>query len=292
MTMTQYQRDTSSLPSKQPCLNMVYGLSRFSGFYFITGLKARVRSGNRRYWEVIIQDAFDSVVIYSDAIEPIIHQLHPFSPIQIECAKRRHRGRYYFLADMITTVKEVPLEYRLVSLIPYSCVIIGANLSRLIDKINTITFPPLQRFIHCVIMQSNIMLPLVRNPASLRYHHNQVGGLLSHSLAVADLISKEFRQGTMEYDIAITAALFHDLGKTQTLNDNLSRTAIGSLTDHDALTLELCAEPLAQLSQNHPHVANQLRHAWTCASPNARYGFTAKTRVAKQLQIADNFNAC
>lgn len=105
------------------------------------------------------------------------------------------------------------------------------------------------------------MLPLVRTPASPRYHHNQLGGLLSHSLAVADFVSKEFRQGTMKFDIAITAALFHDLGKKQTLNDNVSRTAIGSLIDHDALTLELCAEQLAVLSQNHPHVANHLRHA-------------------------------
>lgn len=97
--------------------------------------------------------------------------------------------------------------------------------------------------------------------------------------------------GTIECDIAVTAALLHDIGKAQTFSDNLSRTAIGSLAVHDALTLEICAKPLAKLSEVHPHIANQLRHAWTCASPNARYGFTPETRVAKQLQIADRRNS-
>jgi len=290
--MTQSQLEISSLPSKQPCLNMVYGLSRFSGFYFITGLKARVRTGNRRYWEVTIRDAFDSAVIYSDAIEPIIHQLHPFSPIQIECVKRKHRDGYYFLADLISTVKEVPTNYRHISLIPYSVVVFGEDLCRLLDRINTINFTPLQRFIHCVIVQSNVMVPFVRNPNGRRYHHNQEGGLLSHCLAVADLISKEFTQGTIEYDIAITAALLHGLSKTQTLNDDVNRAAIGNLTDHDALILALCAEPLARLSQEYPYVVNQLRNAWTSASPNTKYGFPAKTRVARQLKIADTLNAC
>ena len=33
------------------------------------------------------------------------------------------------------------------------------------------------------------MIPFLRNPASLRFHHNVQGGLLSHSIAVADLIT-------------------------------------------------------------------------------------------------------
>lgn len=64
-----------------------------------------MRSGNRCYWEVIIQDASDSVAIYTDTIEPIDHQLHPFSAIQIECVKRKHQDGYSFLADMVSTLK-------------------------------------------------------------------------------------------------------------------------------------------------------------------------------------------
>ena len=289
--MIKRKTTSQQLQSKQPYLNAVYGLSRFSGFYFLAGLNARIASNQRPYWEILIQDAFDTVVIYSDTIETTIKHLSPFSPIQIECAKRYHNGAHYFVADMINPVCNIPTPSRHISLIPYSVVINGYDLPRLIDCVCNITFAPLQQFIHEVLLQTKVMVPFVRNPASLRYHHNIPGGLLSHSLAVVDLITNEFANGTVEHDIAITAALLHDIGKTQTLSDNLNRTAIGSLADHDALTLEICAESLAQLSLDHPHIANQLRHAWTCASPNARYGFRPKTRVARELQIADNRNA-
>lgn len=289
--MISHKSDTSTIPSKQPHLNAVYGLSRFCGFYFIAGLNARLTRNQTPCWEVIIQDAFETVTIYSDAIEPIIKQLGPFSPVQVECARRKRRGRYFFIGDMINPVMEIPLQIRHVGLIPYSAASNGYDLPKLLDSVCSIAFKPLQQFVHSTIVQSKVMLPFVRNPASLRYHHNVSGGLLSHSLAVADLISRQFIQGTIEHDVAITAALLHDIGKTQTLTDNFGRTAIGGLAGHDALTLEVCAEALAKLSQAHPHVANQLRHAWTCGSPNARYGFTPQTRVARELQRADNLSA-
>ncbi|MDO6693906.1 HDIG domain-containing protein [Aliiglaciecola sp. 3_MG-2023] len=188
-------------------------------------------------------------------------------------------------------MSDIPAKTRRVSLIPYSAAINANDLTQLIDCVANIDFSPLRQFIERVLLQSKVMVPFVRNPASLRFHHNSLGGLLSHSFAVVNLITKEFTRGTIECDIVKAAALLHDIGKTQTLSDNLSRTAIGSLADHDALTLEICAEPLASLSREHPHIANQLRHAWTCASPNARYGFKAKTRVARQLRRADNQNA-
>lgn len=289
--MTKHQSVIQSLPSKQPCLNTVYGLSRFTGFYFIAGLNARVSRDNSPYWEVILQDAFDTLTVYSDAIAPIISQLSPYGPVQVECARRQQQGSYYFKADMINPISEIPAEIRHVGLIPYSAVINGHDLPQLINTVSAVGFAPLQKFINRVLLQSKVMVPFVRNPASLKHHHNKLGGLLTHSLAVADLIAKEFTQGTMDHDIALTAALLHDIGKTQTLSDKLGRTAIGSLADHGALTLELCAEPLSLLSTEHLYVANQLRHAWTCASPNARYGFKPRTRVARYLQIADNFIA-
>ena len=289
--MIKHQSVIQSLPSKQPCLNTVYGLSRFTGFYFIAGLKARVRRNNSPYWEIILQDAFDTITVYSDAIAPIISQLRPYGSIQVECARRQQQGRYYFKADMINPISEIPAEIRHVGLIPYSAVINGYDLPQLINTVCAVGFAPLQKFIHRVLLQSKVMVPFVRNPASLKHHHNVLGGLLTHSLAVTDLIAKEFALGTIEHDIALTAALLHDIGKTQTMSDNLGRTTIGSLADHGALTLELCAEPLSHLSKEHPYIANQLRHAWTCASPNARYGFKPKTRVARQLQIADYVNA-
>jgi len=117
------------MPSSQPNLSAVYGLSRFCGFYFLTGLIARIKNDNRPYWEITIQDAFDSVAIYSSAIEPIIKQLNPFMPLQVECVRRQHNGKYYFLADMINPVIDIPLNRRHADLIPYSAAINSDDVS-------------------------------------------------------------------------------------------------------------------------------------------------------------------
>ena len=289
--MIKQKSSIGSISSTQPFLNSVYGLSRFCGFYFIAGFNAKLTRHGTPYWEVIIQDAFDTVAIYSDKLEPIIAKLTPYSPIQVECARRKRYDQYYFIADMVSPITEIPAKNRHVSLIPYSLLVDGYDLPRLLDCTSKISFAPLQHFVHSVLLQSKVMVPFIRNPASINFHHNILGGLLTHSLGVVDLIAKEFTHGTTEYDIAITAALLHDIGKTQTFSTSLNRTALGSVADHDSLTLEICAQPLSDLSNEHPHIANQLRHAWTCASPKARYGFTPQTRVAKQLQIADSLNA-
>lgn len=68
---------------------------------------------------------------------------------------------------------------------------------------------------------------------------------------------------------------------------DMQRTDIGTLVDHDDLTLEICAPALSKLSAIDATIANELRHAWTCSSHNARYGFKPKTIIAQKLQDYD-----
>jgi 3'-5' exoribonuclease len=94
-----------------------------------------------------------------------------------------------------------------------------------------------------------------------------------------------------ERDIVIVASLLHDIGKVKTLNEHIQLTNLGQLIEHDDLTLDICAEPLKQLEKENITIANILRHCWTCASPNARYGYKPQYRIAKYVQQADNLSA-
>ncbi len=89
----------------------------------------------------------------------------------------------------------------------------------------------------------------------------------------------------------IIGGLFHDIGKVKTLTDNNQLTFLGSMIEHDALTLEVCAQPLSELEIHNPMYAGILRHCWTCASPNARYGFKPQYRIATYIQEADNMSS-
>ena len=94
-----------------------------------------------------------------------------------------------------------------------------------------------------------------------------------------------------ERDIAIVAALIHDIGKTMTLSSSGKRTSLGTLVDHDELTLEICAKAFARLDKHEGQSALLLRHILTCANPGNRYGYQAITPIASKLQTADKESA-
>ena len=53
-------------------------------------------------------------------------------------------------------------------------------------------------------------------PASLSFHHAYEGGLLAHTVEVCDIAlynAAPFREGQVNYDVLITAALWHDYAK-------------------------------------------------------------------------------
>jgi 3'-5' exoribonuclease len=58
-------------------------------------------------------------------------------------------------------------------------------------------------------------------PAAKHYHEAYAGGLLEHSLSVAQAVSaaSNFFPG-IDRDIAVTGALLHDIGKTEAYNDD------------------------------------------------------------------------
>ena len=55
----------------------------------------------------------------------------------------------------------------------------------------------------------------LRSPASTRYHLNKEGGLLEHSVGVADTLVKfrEFLAPTISEESCVIVGLFHDVGK-------------------------------------------------------------------------------
>ena len=94
-----------------------------------------------------------------------------------------------------------------------------------------------------------------------------------------------------ERELAIVAALFHDVAKIWTLDHQLHVTELGRLVSHDHLTLEACAPALADLESEWPDGALLLRHVWNSASPGARYGVDPRSPVAHAVRLADRFSA-
>jgi len=78
-------------------------------------------------------------------------------------------------------------------------------------------------------------------PASKWLHHNYLGGLLEHTLSVAQVVLKiASHYDGLDMDLLLTAAIFHDLGKVDELSYHRSfdYSDEGRLLGHIILGIE------------------------------------------------------
>lgn len=266
----------------------VSSTTRFKGNYAFCGVTSHIDNTGLPYWQVSVCDFEHEITLHTRYLPTNFNQTKPFSIIQIEARNRISDGLQYHIADYIMG-NEIPLTPN-IYMLPYKAAIFPKDVFRLVKLVETIHNPLLQAFIAQVLLQPSVTVSFLRNPASQSHHHSFLGGLLRHSVEVAELALSKV-QTNKEADIVITVALLHDIGKVKTLSENLALTKTGSLIEHDDLTLEICASALSFLHEKDSETANILRHCWTFASPNARYGFKPKYHVAKIIQESDYQNS-
>ena len=278
-----------TIRSVQPLLSDVSALSRFKGYYCLAGIVTKLDRDGNPYWILTLMDAFDSVDVVARHLENEIKRFVAFGYIHLEAARFNYHGNTFYRADFIIAVDEIPAKYRDVRLIPYKAVVNQQDLNDLVFIIENVKCKVLREFINQTLIQNRVMVPFIRNPASINHHHNYVGGLLHHSVSVAKAFKEAHISCPEERDLGIVGALLHDLGKTQTLTQSLNYTATGTVVNHDFLTLELCAIPLHRLENIKPRYADILRHIWTCNK--GHYAYMPKIALAKQIQFFDRNNA-
>lgn len=189
--------------------------------------------------------------------------------------------------DSINIVDDVPDELVL-DLLPHPHKV-KPDVQRLRELIEGLS-PTMQSFCCTVLRDDRIARALLVNPASRTFHHTQRGGLLAHCIETAERASHDHGASRQEREIAVVAGLFHDIGKTITLNYQGLHTECGAFIDHDSMTLELCASALRALERSSPRLALELRHAWTAAY-RGQYGVAPKLDLVRALRNADRWSA-
>lgn len=167
---------------------------------------------------------------------------------------------------------------------------------QLVSAVNSLQTFQLRHFLKYSLERSDRLEGFMLLPASQRDHHAYPGGLMAHSLEVAQLVAGMIQLNEPDMPLvwqetAFVAGLLHDLGKVRVYRKGGFKQPTIALVDHDQLTLELCAHGLEYLDQSLPDIADTLRHLWTCASPGARYGKPAMMTLARYLRDADGQNA-
>ena len=87
--------------------------------------------------------------------------------------------------------------------------------SQLLEIIETVENPYLKRLLESFFYDDQFIEKFLKTPAGKTIHHACIGGLLEHTLGVAEIcevVAKRYR--SIDRDLLITAAILHDIGKT------------------------------------------------------------------------------
>lgn len=173
---------------------------------------------------------------------------------------------------------------------------VSETFDRLVGTAQSLTSLHLRTFLSRVLERKERLEAFLNAPGSRNYHHAYPGGLLQHSLEVANhsvamLRLNEPTMPRLMQEACFVGGLLHDIGKTYTYDSKGKPNAAWKLCSHDVFTLEACAYGLAYLDAHESDIAMTLRHLWTCASPGARYGQPAAMTLARYIRDADGQSA-
>ena len=132
--------------------------------------------------------------------------------------------------------------------------------------------------------------------AAKSVHNGFVGGLLEHTLSVAGLCEHYTKMYPyLNRDLLITAALFHDMGKTRELslfpvNDY---TDDGQLLGHIMIGAEMVHDAIRQIPGFPAKLESELKHCILAHHGELEYGSPKKPALAEAaaLNLADNTDA-
>ena len=163
--------------------------------------------------------------------------------------------------------------------------------------IKTIQNPYLSRLLELFFVEDEAFIKRFRfNSAAKTVHHGFVGGLLEHTLNVTklcDFYTKAYP--ALNRDLLLTAAIFHDIGKTKELSlfPQNDYTNDGQLLGHIMIGAEMVHDAAQKIDGFPQELENQLKHCILAHHGELEYGSPKKPAMveAVALNLADNADA-
>lgn len=128
-----------------------------------------------------------------------------------------------------------------------------------------------------------------RAPAAKLMHHAYLGGLLEHTLAVAELaVMMADRYGdALDRDLLLAGAILHDIGKTREFSYDYAfdYTDEGRLLNHLVLGVTMVEEKLARLPDFPEETALLLKHLIVSHHGNREFGSPEPPKTLEALVL-------
>ncbi len=164
------------------------------------------------------------------------------------------------------------------------------------DLVRSVKEPSCRRLLRHVFGDKDFFRQFSSCPGSQSYHHAYVGGLIEHTVAVAQLcrsVAETYPEA--DSDLLVTAALLHDIGKVDELSSStaIEYTDQGRLLGHVVLGTMRLQRAIDAAPGIQADLAVRLLHAVLSHHGELEWGSPKKpsTLEALLLHHADNLDA-
>lgn len=188
-------------------------------------------------------------------------------------------------------------EYAPADYLPVSTKDIGGMYKELLALIASIQNPYLRRLTESYFVDDPAFAKAFQfHSAAKSVHHGFVGGLLEHTLGVMKMcVYFADSYPMLNRDLLLTAALFHDIGKTKELSTfpENDYTDDGQLLGHIIIGTEMVSDRIKTIPGFPDRLAAELKHCILAHHGELEYGSPKKPALleAMALNFADNADA-
>jgi len=133
---------------------------------------------------------------------------------------------------------------------------------RLFGIVDSITNPYLSALLKLIFDDKVFYEKFAKAPAAKGWHHNYLGGLLEHTVAVANICDFASHNYNVDRELLLCGALLHDTGKVQEYRPApaIDFTDIGRLLGHIVIADQIICEKSRQIDHFPAELLMKLRH--------------------------------
>ena len=188
-------------------------------------------------------------------------------------------------------------EYRPSDYLPVTAKDVKTMHHELVQYITTIRNESLRKLAAGFFMNDAAFIKeFCAHSAAKSVHHSFVGGLLEHTLSVVKMCDYFCKQyPALNRDLLLTAAMFHDIGKTKELSSfpENDYTDEGQLVGHIIIGAQMVTEQIRTIPGFPKKLENELIHCILAHHGELEYGSPKKPALieALALNLADNADA-
>ena len=188
-------------------------------------------------------------------------------------------------------------EYRPSDYLPVTAKDVKTMHHELVQYITTIRNENLRKLAAGFFMNDAAFIKeFCAHSAAKSVHHSFVGGLLEHTLSVVKMCDYFCKQyPALNRDLLLTAAMFHDIGKTKELSSfpENDYTDEGQLVGHIIIGAQMVTEQIRTIPGFPKKLENELIHCILAHHGELEYGSPKKPALieALALNLADNADA-